>query len=118
MSQVCILGHPIRLYNALIPLRHRRASGHHKGSSRWSGWRSWIQYVSFADIFPQRIFNAPTDEILLIHDKAVAIIDGSGVLADPTGINREELVRLAKARKPVCFFDKAKLSKDGYLVKL
>jgi glutamate dehydrogenase len=118
MNQACIPGHPIRLYNAPIPLRHRRASGHHKGSNRWSGRRSWIQYVSFPDIFPQQIFNAPTDEILLSHDKTVAIIDGSGVLADPTGINREELVRLAKARKPVRFFDKVKLSKDGYLVKL
>ena len=37
------------------------------------------------------------DEILLSSDKTVAIIDGSGVLADPAGLNREELVRLAKA---------------------
>jgi len=59
-----------------------------------------------------------SNEILLSSDKTVAVIDGSGVLADPTGINREELVRLAKARKPVGFFDKSKLSKDGYLVKV
>ena len=51
-------------------------------------------------------------------DKTVAIIDGSGVLHDPAGINREELIRLAKLRKPVAFFDKSKLSKDGYLVKV
>ena len=56
------------------------------------------------------------DEILLSNDKTIAVIDGSGVLADPVGINREELVRLAKARKPVGFFDRSKLSKDGYLV--
>ena len=49
-------------------------------------------------------------------DKTVAIIDGSGVLHDPAGINREELIRLAKLRKPVAFLDKSKLSKDGYLV--
>jgi hypothetical protein len=61
---------------------------------------------------------APVDEILLSHDKTIAVIDGSGVLADPVGINREELVRLAKARKPVSHFDKSKLSKDGYLVKV
>jgi glutamate dehydrogenase len=54
----------------------------------------------------------------LSSDKTVAVIDGSGVLADPVGINREELVRLAKLRKPVTYFDKSKLSKDGYLVKL
>lgn len=58
------------------------------------------------------------DEILLSSDKTVAIIDGSGVLADPAGINREELVRLAKLRVPVANFDKSKLSKDGYLVKV
>ena len=51
-------------------------------------------------------------------DKTVAIIDGSGVLADPQGLNREELVRLAKARKMVGNFDLSKLSKDGYLVRV
>lgn len=58
------------------------------------------------------------DEILLSSDKTVAIIDGSGVLADPQGINREELIRLAKLRVPVGNFDTSKLSKDGYLVKV
>ncbi|THU97587.1 NADH-dependent glutamate dehydrogenase [Dendrothele bispora CBS 962.96] len=60
----------------------------------------------------------PDDEILLSSDKTVAIIDGSGVLADPAGLNREELIRLAKLRVPVGNFDKSKLSKDGYLVKV
>jgi len=60
----------------------------------------------------------PVDEILLSHDKTIAVIDGSGVLADPVGINREELVRLAEARKPVAFFDKSRLGKGGYLVKV
>jgi glutamate dehydrogenase len=58
------------------------------------------------------------DEILLSSDKTVAVIDGSGVLADPAGIDRVELVRLAKTRKPVGFFDRSKLSKAGYLVKI
>ena len=66
----------------------------------------------------QQPFSASADEILLSHDKTIAVIDGSGVLADPVGINREELVRLAKARKPVAHFDKSKLSKDGYLIKI
>jgi len=57
-----------------------------------------------------------SNEILLSSDKTIAIIDGSGVLADPVGIDREELVRLAKLRVPVSNFDKSKLSKDGYLV--
>jgi hypothetical protein len=58
------------------------------------------------------------DEILLSSDKTIAVIDGSGVLADPVGINRKELVRLAKLRLPVSHFDKTKLGKDGYLVKV
>jgi glutamate dehydrogenase len=59
-----------------------------------------------------------SNEILLSSDKTIAIIDGSGVLADPAGINRGELVRLAKLRVPIANFDKSKLSKDGYLVKV
>ncbi|KAF4577409.1 NAD-dependent glutamate dehydrogenase [Pleurotus pulmonarius] len=59
-----------------------------------------------------------SNEILLSSDKTVAIIDGSGVLADPAGINREELIRLAKLRVPIGNFDTSKLSKDGYLVKV
>lgn len=62
--------------------------------------------------------DTPTDEILLSSDKTIAIIDGSGVLADPVGLNREELIRLAKLRVPVGNFDKSKLSKDGYLIKV
>ncbi|KAG8732549.1 NAD-dependent glutamate dehydrogenase [Ceratobasidium sp. 414] len=57
-----------------------------------------------------------SNEILLSSDKTVAVIDGSGVLADPVGIDRAELVRLAKARKMIMHFDKSKLSKDGYMV--
>jgi len=59
-----------------------------------------------------------SDEILLSSDKTIAVIDGSGVLADPAGINRQELVRLAKLRVPVEGFDRSKLSKDGYLVRI
>lgn len=58
----------------------------------------------------------PLDEILLSSDKTIAIIDGSGVLADPAGLDREELRRLARARVPVAHFDRAKLGKDGYLL--
>ena len=64
------------------------------------------------------MLSAFLDEILLSHDKTIAVIDGSGVLADPVGINREELVRLARARKPVAYFDRSKLTKDGYLIKI
>jgi len=59
-----------------------------------------------------------SNEILLSHDKTIAVIDGSGVLADPHGIDRAELVRLAKLRTPVSNFNISKLSKDGYLVRV
>ncbi|KAE9386234.1 NAD(P)-binding protein [Gymnopus androsaceus JB14] len=59
-----------------------------------------------------------SNEILLSSDKTVTIIDGSGVLADPTGLDHEELVRLAKKCLTVANFDRTKLSKDGYLVKV
>ena len=81
-------------------------------------WRSRLKYVGPLRDTYFLILIFPTDEILLSSDKTIAIIDGSGVLADPIGINREELVRLAKLRVPVAYFDKSKLSKDGYLVKL
>jgi glutamate dehydrogenase len=59
-----------------------------------------------------------SNEILLSSDKTVAVIDGSGVLADPAGINRQELIRLAKLRVPVSHFNRSKLSREGYLVKI
>ena len=45
-----------------------------------------------------------------------SIIDGSGVLHDPIGLDREEITRLAKERKMVSDFDKTKLSKEGYRI--
>ena len=57
-----------------------------------------------------------SNEIFISKDKTLCIIDGSGVLFDPEGLNREELTRLAKERVMVEKFDKAKLSKDGFIV--
>jgi glutamate dehydrogenase len=57
-----------------------------------------------------------SNEILLGHEKYSAIVDGSGVLVDPNGLDRSELLRLAKERKMIVNFDISKLSKDGYRV--
>ena len=57
-----------------------------------------------------------SNEILISKDRILAIIDGSGVLYDPKGLNRKELERLARERRPVGFFRKPYLSKDGFLV--
>ena len=57
-----------------------------------------------------------SNEILVSKDKTVGIVDGSGVLYDPAGINREELVRLAKLRLPVKNFSRSFLGSNGFLV--
>jgi glutamate dehydrogenase len=57
-----------------------------------------------------------SNEILISKDKTIAIIDGSGVLYDPHGLNRAELVRLATTRKTVNDFNAKFLSAEGFLV--
>ncbi|KAI8141644.1 Glutamate/Leucine/Phenylalanine/Valine dehydrogenase-domain-containing protein [Fennellomyces sp. T-0311] len=57
-----------------------------------------------------------SNEIKISKDKTIAIVDGSGVLYDPTGINREELSRLANKRLMVNHFDATKLSSKGFRV--
>ena len=57
-----------------------------------------------------------SNEILLADETYTAVVDGSGVLVDPNGINISELRRLAKKRVMITEFDLSKLSKDGYRV--
>lgn len=59
-----------------------------------------------------------SNEILLStpNERYIAIVDGSGVIADPTGLDKTELVRLAKERKMISHFERSKLSPEGYLV--
>jgi glutamate dehydrogenase len=57
-----------------------------------------------------------SNEILLSNEKYTSLIDGSGVLVDPLGIDHEELIRLAKKRAMISEFDTTKLSKAGYRV--
>lgn len=57
-----------------------------------------------------------SNEILLGNEKYTAIVDGAGVLVDPEGLDREELVRLAKKRVMIHEYDIKKLSPQGYRV--
>ncbi|ODV91984.1 hypothetical protein CANCADRAFT_80654 [Tortispora caseinolytica NRRL Y-17796] len=57
-----------------------------------------------------------SNEILLSEEKYCSIVDGSGVLHDPNGLDRAELKRLATSRLMISNFDVSKLSKDGYRV--
>lgn len=57
-----------------------------------------------------------SNEILLSNEKYISIVDGSGVLCDPNGLDRDELISLAKSRSFISEYDVSKLSKDGYRV--
>ena len=57
-----------------------------------------------------------SNEILLSNEKYTAIVDGSGVIVDPQGLDHVELVRLAKERATISRFDQTKLSSEGYKV--
>ena len=57
-----------------------------------------------------------SNEIICSQDSTTAIVDGSGVICDPNGLNREELMRLAHKRVPVREFDPTLLSSSGFKV--
>ena len=57
-----------------------------------------------------------SNEIKISKDKTIAILDGSGVLYDPMGLNREELVRLATKRQMISHFDSSLLGSKGFRV--
>lgn len=57
-----------------------------------------------------------SNEIRLSNEKYTAIVDGSGVIVDPQGLNHEELMKLAKNRVMISQFDVSKLSPEGYRV--
>jgi glutamate dehydrogenase len=59
-----------------------------------------------------------SNEILISHDRTIGVIDGSGVLYDPQGLDRQELARLAKARVPVDRYDRGHLSATGFFVSI
>ncbi len=59
-----------------------------------------------------------SNEILMSKDKTIAVVDGSGVLYDPEGLNRDELVRLAKKRVPAENFNRSLLSPKGFFVSI
>jgi len=57
-----------------------------------------------------------SNEILLGNEKYTAIVDGSGVLVDPNGLDRDELLKLARSRSMIVNYDISKLSSTGYRV--
>jgi glutamate dehydrogenase len=59
-----------------------------------------------------------SNEILISHDRTIAIVDGSGVAYDPAGLDRGELRRLAEARATIEGFARDKLGPGGFVVTL
>lgn len=57
-----------------------------------------------------------SNEILISKDKTKAVVDGSGVLFDPEGLDRTELGRLATQRLMINSFDSAMLGPGGFKV--
>ncbi|KAI8873321.1 NAD-dependent glutamate dehydrogenase [Ramicandelaber brevisporus] len=57
-----------------------------------------------------------SNEVKISKDKTVGVVDGSGVLYDPEGIDRTELTRLAEARLMISNFNIDKLSPRGFRV--
>ena len=57
-----------------------------------------------------------SNEILISKDRIIAMVDGSGVLYDPSGLNRDELTRLAKERSMVRGYERAMISSQGFFV--
>ncbi|HUT64801.1 MAG TPA: NAD-glutamate dehydrogenase domain-containing protein [Spirochaetota bacterium] len=57
-----------------------------------------------------------SNEILISKDRTIAVVDGSGVLYDPEGIDREELSRLVKQRVMTDEFNGKLISKRGFYV--
>ncbi|CAG8485883.1 5697_t:CDS:2 [Paraglomus brasilianum] len=57
-----------------------------------------------------------SNEIRISKDRTIAVVDGSGVLCDPDGIDRTELRRLAHNRFMISQFDLSKLSPKGFRV--
>ncbi|KAI8615695.1 Glutamate/Leucine/Phenylalanine/Valine dehydrogenase-domain-containing protein [Chytriomyces sp. MP71] len=59
-----------------------------------------------------------SNEILISKDSTIGIVDGSGVVYDPAGLNRAEIERLAHERKMINDFDITKLGPKGFRVLL
>lgn len=57
-----------------------------------------------------------SNECIMAKDKTIAIVDGAGVVYDPAGLDRQELIRLAHLRSTIDNFDVEKLGEGGFKV--
>lgn len=59
-----------------------------------------------------------SNEIKISRDKTIAIVDGSGTIFDPAGLDRAELLLLASKRRMIANFDLSRLGKPHTLFNL
>jgi glutamate dehydrogenase len=57
-----------------------------------------------------------SNEIKISKDRTIAIVDGSGVIYDPEGLDRTEILHLAQKRQMICNFNTQKLNAGGFRV--
>ncbi len=57
------------------------------------------------------------NEVIASKDRTIVVIDKGGVIYDPQGLDRKELLRLAKARLDSSSFNPGKLSRTGFIVR-
>ena len=84
--------------------------------------RLWLEKLGLAEEAVTKVQTGGPDgdlgsnEIMISRDRTVAIVDGSGVVYDPQGLNRAELHRLAERRETVAGFNRSLLSDAGFYV--
>lgn len=57
-----------------------------------------------------------SNEIKISCDRTIGIVDGSGVVYDPAGLDRTELAQLAQKRQMICNFNVDRLGPGGFRV--
>ena len=60
--------------------------------------------------------NLGFNEIVISKDETIGIVDGSGAICDPKGLNRDGITRLATTCVAVSNFNRSKLGADGFKV--
>jgi glutamate dehydrogenase len=58
------------------------------------------------------------NEMLISKDKTVVVVDGGGVVFDPRGLDRRELLRLAEEKLDSSHFDESRLGSSGFKVRV
>ncbi|KAA8573164.1 hypothetical protein EYC84_003675 [Monilinia fructicola] len=104
--------------------RNAPCGGNHSSLASLLSWAVYLM-TAMLELDPIKVRKMQTggpdgdlgsNEILLSNETYTSIVDGSGVLVDPQGLDIDELKRLATKRAMISEFDLARLSSEGYRV--